>query len=74
VEKDRSSILQRILGSPVYVQEKYDHDHYCDGEGEITEYSMFYPFQSRSRPCRFCERLTKQKAPHDKVDDGGETA
>ena len=74
-KQDRNSVLQRILGSPTYVREKYDHDHYCDGEGEITEYSAFYPFTARSRPCLYCERLEKAKAAKaEKVTDDGETA
>jgi hypothetical protein len=59
-QSQSQSLLNKILGSKVYVREKYEHDHYCDGEGEILEISKYSPFDSRTRPCMYCERLRKK--------------
>lgn len=67
-----SEKLKSVISHPQYIKEKWEHDRYCNGEGEILEISAFYPFPSRYRPCRYCERL--EAAKQKRVSQVGETA
>ena len=49
-----SELKRKILGDPVYIKEKYDHDRYCDG-GWMTEGNAFSQF--REIPCKYCDRM-----------------
>lgn len=60
--QEKSSLFRRIISSPTYIKEKWEHDRYCNGEGEILVISQFAPFGYRYRPCRFCRRLELAKA------------
>lgn len=53
--------LMELRASPVYIQELYDHKHYCNGEGEILMINPFSPLEENYRSCNYCKRLEKRK-------------
>lgn len=45
-----------VLGNPVFVQEKWEHDQFCNGEGEIVDINKFTR-EVTYRDCAFCLRM-----------------
>ena len=50
--------------NPIYINEKWEHDRYCDGEGVIHGFGTFLQHGQlvmKDRPCMYCNRIAKAK-------------
>lgn len=49
-------MINEVLSNPIFIREKYDHDKYCNGEGEIVFIDRFTR-RVDYQDCRFCQRI-----------------